>query len=86
MLAARSSDSRNVLTWSSARSGFAPLAGHSGDFGYEPAVAQRLILVERQANVVNGRRIEAGAKQYTVGALSALVVRAEREENRLRRK
>ena len=79
------SRSCKVLTRLSARSGFAPLAGHSGDFGHEPAVTQRLILVERQANVVNGRLIETGAKQCTVGALPVLVVRAVREEYRLRR-
>ena len=84
-LAARTPRSRNVLTWPPARSGFAPLAGHCGDFGDEPAVAQRPILVERQANVVNGRLIETDAKQCTLGAPSVLVVRAEREEYRLRR-
>ena len=56
-----------------------------GDFGHEPAVAQGLILVERRANVVNDGLIETGAKQCTVGALSVLVVRGEREEHRLRR-
>lgn len=42
-------------------------------------------MVERQANVVNGCLIKAGAKQYTVGAPSVLVVPADREEYRLRR-
>lgn len=62
------------------------LADHSGDFGHQPAVAQGLILVERQANIVNGRLIETGAKQCTAGALSVLVVVPERLEYRLRRK
>lgn len=84
-LAARTSRSRDVLTWPSARSSFASLARHSGDFGHETAIAQRLIQVEGQANVVSGRLIEPGARQCTAGALSALVVRAEREECRLRR-
>ena len=75
-----------VLTWLSAWLGFAALAGHSGDFGHDAAVAQRLILVERQANVVIGRLIETGAEQHTVRVPSVLVVRAEREEYRLRRK
>ena len=84
-LAAHTSRSRSVLAWPSARSGFAPLAGHSGDFRHEPAVAQRLILVERKASVDSERLIETDAKQCTVGAVSVIVVRAEREEYRQRR-
>ncbi len=76
---------RLLLPLPPVRSGFAPFASNSGDFGDEPTVAQRLMLVERQANVVNGRLIETGTKQCTVGAPSVLVVRAEREEYRLRR-
>ena len=47
-----------VAPWSS----FASLTSHLFDSGGELIVPQRLILIEREADFVNSRLIETGAK------------------------
>ena len=66
-------------SWDGPAFGFAPLSRHGFDPGVEPVVSERLILVERHAEVGNRRIIEGGAEEVSVYVVPGDVVRGKSE-------
>src|SRR5260221_10409139 len=64
---------------------FAPHPGHLFNPGIEAFVAQRLILIQRKADIVNRRHIEMRAEQVPIGGLPPFVATAQRQKERMRR-
>ena len=67
------------------RPGFAALARHALDAREKALVAQRLALVEGEADVVDRRRIELVAKQRAICRAPCGIGRAQRQIERMRR-
>ena len=70
---------------SATRLGFSPLSGHGLDPGIEARIAQRLILVERQTDVVDRLVVQLCPEQFTVCRLPFLVIPPQRQVERVRR-
>lgn len=68
-----------------ARLGLPSLPGDGFDLGVEARVAQRLVLIERQPNVINGFAVQLRPEKTTIPGLPFLLVPPDRQIERVRR-
>lgn len=67
-----------------ARPSLPPLSGYSFNLYIEARIAQGLILVERQPDVVDGFAIQLGPKQVTISHLPFFIVPTDCQIKRMR--
>ena len=65
------------------RARFAPHAGNLFDSGVKPRSAQRLILVQRQPDIVDRRLIQVRAEQRAIRRLPGFAAGTERKIQRM---
>lgn len=68
-----------------ARLGLPSLPRHRLDLGVEARVAQRLVLIERQANVVDGFAVQLRPEKAAILSLPLLLVPPDHQIERVRR-